>query len=338
MFNTLQIGRGLAALAVVLYHATIDSAYFYGTAFNNFWAFGHIGVDFFFVLSGFIISYAHQNDSLSDTSKYIRKRIVRVYPPFIIISLSLFLLYLTFPLISASDRSISLVSSIFLIPSESGSPALSVSWTLMHEMLFYLVFITSLYSRFLFKLLSFIWVVLILFNSHMPHDNFYVSFLLNPHNLQFLLGCLAFYSYKKIYRFRQILLFFGGGMLVMFVQNSNMLESSLTIKLYLGFTFSMLIIALLNFEKNKEIPSDNIIYKALLFLGAASYSVYLVHNPLLSVLNRVGAKINSLLEMNTEFLFIIFVIISILAGCIYHIVIELPLTKKLNNFLLGYSK
>tara|TARA_R100001460_G_scaffold91283_1_gene133035 strand:+ start:417 stop:704 length:288 start_codon:yes stop_codon:yes gene_type:complete len=60
MFNSLQIGRAVAALLVVLHHATLGSRKFYGEAFGGFWGFGNIGVDFFFVLSGFIIYWAHK--------------------------------------------------------------------------------------------------------------------------------------------------------------------------------------------------------------------------------------------------------------------------------------
>ena len=49
MINSIQVGRGLAALAVVLHHATLGSKDFHGEiAFNGFFAAGKLGVDFFF--------------------------------------------------------------------------------------------------------------------------------------------------------------------------------------------------------------------------------------------------------------------------------------------------
>ena len=155
MFNSLQVGRAVAALLVVLHHATLDSSYFYGVAFSNFWGFGNIGVDFFFVLSGFIIYWAHKEDKPGFVTggAYLYKRFVRIWPPFILVSIVILLAYNLFPSLSQSDRDISILSSLILVPQEGASPALSVSWTLMHEMLFYFLF---LISYFLFLISRFI--------------------------------------------------------------------------------------------------------------------------------------------------------------------------------------
>ncbi len=60
-----QAARGVAALMVVLYHATraLSLPQYLGyIPFDNAFGFGHAGVDFFFVLSGFIIMHAHAAD------------------------------------------------------------------------------------------------------------------------------------------------------------------------------------------------------------------------------------------------------------------------------------
>lgn len=84
-FTILQVYRGIAAILVVLYHFT---KLFYRQhngllLFNNFFDFGgYIGVDFFFVLSGFIITYNHFHDIGNQTKlpPYFIKRLMRVYP------------------------------------------------------------------------------------------------------------------------------------------------------------------------------------------------------------------------------------------------------------------
>jgi exopolysaccharide production protein ExoZ len=59
--NSLQIFRGIAALMVVVHH-TVGSLKYYHNIKNSFLdgigMFGKFGVDFFFILSGFIISYS----------------------------------------------------------------------------------------------------------------------------------------------------------------------------------------------------------------------------------------------------------------------------------------
>lgn len=54
-FDTLQLLRGIAAMLVVFYHGT-------HTELLNIFKLGYMGVDLFFVLSGFIILYIHFSD------------------------------------------------------------------------------------------------------------------------------------------------------------------------------------------------------------------------------------------------------------------------------------
>ena len=58
MLLSIQVFRGLAALLVLLFHASLiveKSKYFDQTSIETIFHFGDAGVDFFFVLSGFII-------------------------------------------------------------------------------------------------------------------------------------------------------------------------------------------------------------------------------------------------------------------------------------------
>ena len=78
MFRGLQVGRGVAALLIVLHHCSLGAEKFYGSEpFYGFWEFGSIGVDFFFVLSGFIIYWAHSKDTKGVRSavSYFKKRV-----------------------------------------------------------------------------------------------------------------------------------------------------------------------------------------------------------------------------------------------------------------------
>ena len=140
MYKGLQAGRAIAALLIVMVHAGSSADIFYAsTPFMEFWRFGHVGVDFFFVLSGFIIYFAHARQERKEQSArtYFTKRLIRIYPPYLPISISLLVLYALFPDLSHGNRDVGILPSLLLVPTEK-SPALSVSWSLMHEMLFYL--------------------------------------------------------------------------------------------------------------------------------------------------------------------------------------------------------
>lgn len=77
-FAALDAWRGLAALAVALYRLEANGA-FYGLGFvRNSWLF----VDFFFVLSGFVIAFAYL-DRIEDgrsTAKFTLRRFGRLWP------------------------------------------------------------------------------------------------------------------------------------------------------------------------------------------------------------------------------------------------------------------
>lgn len=69
--------RGLAALAVVLHHFKVNS-HFHGAIIEHAW----LMVDFFFVLSGFVITLNYQDRlrSWSDVARFQTKRFARLYP------------------------------------------------------------------------------------------------------------------------------------------------------------------------------------------------------------------------------------------------------------------
>lgn len=348
MFNSLQFGRAIAALLVVLHHATLDSTYFYGVSFNDFWIFGNVGVDYFFILSGFIIYWAHKNDSQGYRSSrmYLYKRLVRIYPPFILISLIMFFAYYYLPSLSQSDRTIGIVPSLFLLPQEYSSPALSVSWTLMHELLFYFMFLIFYFHRRALPYLACVWAVLILTYPLYGKSSYWGDFFLSMHNIQFLLGMLlSFFVFRneslllaitrnKRYPMFMLLLSFLATYWV--VLNKEYLSDVLFAyyTLLLGVSFFTLIMSLLVVEKASML-GWLFNSKIILFVGAASYSIYLIHNPIISVLNRVAVNVfNFYPALNVDFVFLTISALSMVGGVFYYIFWERPVLRNINKKIL----
>ena len=76
--------RGAAALMVVWYHFFEGFAFAEGTAITAF-NHGHIGVDLFFMLSGFVISYAYDDRWQSAHNRltlkdFFKRRLIRLHP------------------------------------------------------------------------------------------------------------------------------------------------------------------------------------------------------------------------------------------------------------------
>lgn len=70
--------RGVAALVVILFHGFETYIPFFGTQHINH---GYLAVDFFFVLSGFVIGYAYDDrwDRMS-TWSFFKRRLIRLHP------------------------------------------------------------------------------------------------------------------------------------------------------------------------------------------------------------------------------------------------------------------
>lgn len=92
--------RFLAILSVILYHYyslytppfSTTSAYPYGSRFNYF-TYGYLGVQFFFMISGFVIAYTLTTTSVM--GEFWKKRFIRLFPAMFICSLIVLIVFRT---------------------------------------------------------------------------------------------------------------------------------------------------------------------------------------------------------------------------------------------------
>lgn len=150
MLANIQMLRAFAALNVVLYHIIGISAKYGHPAglLAGLEGWGRNGVDVFFVISGFIMVYIqHRNPSPPGT--FLAKRIRRIVPIYWLLTGLIVGLYLLWPgafRSFAMDGKLILSSLFFLTELQGGDPrpVLYVGWTLEYEMLFYAVFALGL--------------------------------------------------------------------------------------------------------------------------------------------------------------------------------------------------
>ncbi len=144
---SLQMLRAVAALLVVLFHTqTILGARgvaVFGGIFGN----ADRGVDLFFVLSGFVVTYVHARDwgHPRRLGRYVFNRVSRIYPSVLIVSALAVAAYL---LGDRADKleAWTIVAGVLLLP-QDGPLLVGVTWTLKHEMVFYLVFAWTIADR-----------------------------------------------------------------------------------------------------------------------------------------------------------------------------------------------
>jgi peptidoglycan/LPS O-acetylase OafA/YrhL len=140
--------RGVAALNVMLYHFFQHDAYLHSFV-PSFVARGYLGVDIFFVLSGFVLAmnYAHHfKDGLTFASchNFFVKRLARIYPLYIVITVLFSLKYMyNFSGHSLEDyRLVDFAACVAMIQSWGfGFTNVSgATWSLSTEFFAYLVF------------------------------------------------------------------------------------------------------------------------------------------------------------------------------------------------------
>ncbi|MFC5489973.1 acyltransferase [Dokdonella soli] len=311
----LEVMRGVAACWVLVYHANQSVTNFIGPSgephvlISN----GYLGVDFFFVLSGFIIAYS--SNRLLETGRglvdYARARIVRVYVPYLPIGTTMFMLYLVWPHLSAADRSPGLLTSLTLLPSNS-PPALSVAWTLVHEIIFYALFsLFFLWRHALWSLLA-LWAISIgcyvWLGQPLARG---LEYLLSPLNLCFLLGVAVYYLTRKGVAARVAIAAAVVGAVVVVFEASQQQPS----RWLLALGFSALIVGASSATARCWNPR-----RWMMTLGAASYSIYLSHGPVLSIAVRGFRRI--LPDAGSLAALLVISVFSLAVGLVYCFIYE----------------
>ncbi len=341
-----QVLRGIASLLVVLLHVTANMYEIFDTPFlGNVFMFGGSGVDVFFVLSGFIITYT----SLPFLSKpaalpaFAKRRLNRIYPIYWIVITGLLLLQLGLPAFYNTHFTTSfsnLAATYLLLPEHEMLNG--VSWSLTNELFFYFIFTVAFllpkprYSFYCMLLYFFILLAAAISFPQLPTDNAYLELLLFPMNIEFFLGVTIAILFKKlppslIYPFllTGIALFITGASLYnlkISVIDANMHPEFERVLLF-GVPSFFILLALTSLEFKRAIR----VHPFLLTLGDASYSIYLVHLPLavaaLKIANRLELK--GFLPLQVIGILIIVAVCAV--GILVYRFIEKPLINKLNK-------
>lgn len=342
MFWNLQIMRGFAAIIVVIAHANlmVDS-----NLFNGWFIIGWCGVDFFFVLSGFIIYYTNHS-SIGYRNKffpYIKKRLIRIYPIYwlytiIVVGLNFIVLSLFGKnFITWIDLDFSgTMQSIILYPTNiliNQMPILPVAWTLSYEMLFYIMFalLIVLPLRVSITLIC-LWIGLIIANIIgiiAPTNPAYYVFT-NGKNIEFFAGCFIAHLtlYKTNYSNKHPLLAITLGLALLWLGWLNEHHKFITVAnlglIEFGFPFALITFGMAALDKTQHNDSKGRIKKILIYLGDASYSIYLVHFIVIIIVKNFLFKFTTI---NSLVSFFLAIIISIVVGCSGYSFLEKPILR-----------
>lgn len=341
-FELLQAYRGVAALMVLLYHASplfrealkLDSLAIFGV-------FGYAGVDIFFVLSGFIICHVHRADIARPerVKEFLIKRMIRVFPAYWIVNLLIIPIYFIAPTFGEERyRDLgAIIQSLLLLPQRE-YPILTVGWSLTHELLFYALFaLLILLPLNITRLLAACWfgasLLASTFAGGQAQENYLLfGFLLSKYNLEFALGCLCAYLIRLSRPGYGLLLAVLGaaGLLtacIVDVATSGGGESYRVIAY--GLPAAMLVLGSVWLEQERRVG----VPQALKFLGDASYSLYLLHLPLLSLTVKLVQELRVGDWVGAHGAMILCLILTLVGGLVFHVRVERPMLKALNQLI-----
>ncbi|MDO7786778.1 acyltransferase family protein [Desulforamulus aquiferis] len=345
----LQIFRGLAAVMVLVCHANliVDK-----DLFNGLLVVGRCGVDFFFVLSGFIIYYANYSiiGNPAQFNKYIRRRFNRIYPIYWVYTLMTIAVH--FVLLHFTGKGLiywisinldNILRTFSLYPVNTAileAPIIPVAWTLTYEILFYFMFslLILLKPKLAIPILS-IWAAAVTLNLFLPlnSDILLIDVILGIKNMEFFMGCLAAHlfirQYFKLPRYLLRLSITLGVILFVISCWYNVATGYILDYMHkthiITFGVPFFIIILFTTMLEEQFPSPTGKIKGLLlYLGNASYSIYLTHFVILALMNITLLKLYGL---DSLAIFIISSLSSLIIGCLSYSFIEKPLLAWLNK-------
>lgn len=325
-----QILRGYAAMLVVVTHLWSEGVI---SSVFRFSRIGGLGVDIFFIISGFIMCYSIRDRiSPGDSVQFLKKRICRIYPIYLLVLIPFLIQYLA-QSSSANDLvdPMLIIGNLLLLPSffDGANYRMLVgpAWTLTYELFFYVLFagamvLSASKNRAIYVVMSSIVVMVALVNffglkgARLQWSNFQYM-VGDTLMLNFVIGSICYFIWKKYYRpiFSTWMAMAAVIALTMIALLMGKFGFPRIVSLGLPAGAIVLIFLFAEFEMKRLI-------KPLLFIGSASYSIYLVHAVVAHwkylVIGR-GAHENDLTG-------ILLTITAVVLGCAFYVVVEKPIS------------
>jgi peptidoglycan/LPS O-acetylase OafA/YrhL len=336
--------RGVAILLVILFHAYSrwTDIVPYKDRFAGFpmFAYGWLGVDLFFIISGFVILMTLSK--CQNFSDFILRRWIRLFPAMFICSV---LIWVTAPLFPERPAGkvlfINLIPGLTFVEPSLWSKFLSINlhspedsfWSLYVEVKFYILFgilfFTVGWRKALLSLVSFLGLYIIVglcekFNSRIDLNLIRTMLGIIGAKYYGWFASGAFY-YKYFSEKRKV--YFGAATALAIV--SSLIQGGTLIwpKVFASLIATLFALTMTNIEMQKYLA-----FPGLLFLGYISYPLYLIHeNMLIASIIQIGSRIP------TFFAFYLPLLPIVLIFCLSWWIVSFPelwMRQKISRLLL----
>lgn len=339
--RSIEAARAFAAFAVVLMHAAnlMRVEHFSGhIGMGQVFDFGYVGVDFFFVLSGFIITYIHYSeiDHFERVPRYLWRRFSRIFPIYWV------MLVLSISIVSlgrlATGKGVGfdiglsdIAGTIFLIIGEGEPKYLGVAWSLQYEVVFYLAFCILMVSARMGTFVFCAWGLFVLARAFGLTSVDLPLNLGNAHCIQFLCGVgvgLGTRRHRLIVSRNTlvaVLLLFAAtvGLEVYGPFGRHSPEG----RIALGLASSAVLATLVFLENAHAIRTP----KWLARMGSVSYSIYLGHITFIGLTYAILLKLGAYHSLPEGVVYATAIGVAISMTFTIGIFVELPLVSLLKD-------
>ena len=311
-YDSVQLMRGVAAVSVIFTHILM---------INN----GGFGVDLFFCISGFIMMHITR----TDCKDFLLKRVIRIVPLYWIATFSTAALLFTMPNVFRTSvlSSENLVKSLLFIPSimSEGTTGqnfslLTVGWTLVMEIFFYIIFFVSMKINHGLRhvITTIFFVIMVASGLLVSTDNIFIVFYCRPVILEFSLGMFAYKILMGKQTSKQINKQINKQTGVLLIAFSVLIWASLFAVKHIPFLSDLdrflkhglpsflFFILIFKYFEHKRIP------QVFILVGNVSYSLYLTHTFIVQGFSRLVYNIDEFTVIGV--LLSLFVVIPLCIG------------------------
>lgn len=348
-FQELTGFRAIAAFMVYIHHYNPFNITFFGQSIHDFFNEFHIGVTFFFVLSGFLITHRYFDFDKIDFKKYLINRFARIYPMYFILTSLTFLFFAIYDSqTSLKDLVVYFLNITFLKGyfDNFKFSGIAQGWSLSVEEMFYFIapvfFILIKRSKFFLFILPFFFILTGLsivsffgglnFYGLMKNNFFMLDFTFFGRITEFFIGiglALFIRRFKSGFKIKYFT-FIGIIVIVLSVYILSKLKTAngFGTDCLLGKIINTLLLPLFGIAPlifgliyEKTIVSKALQSKTMVLLGKSSFVFYLIHIGFFAtLLNKIFSNY-----------FIVFAFLNIISIFMY-IYIEIPMNHLFKKF------